>query len=197
MLLRWRRDVRHFSTEAIPEDVLDTVLRSVALAPSVGLSQPTRLVRVDDPARRAAVIRNFERENEAAVREYPGPRATHYASLKLEGLREAPVHLAVFADEGTNVGLGLGRRTMPETLRYSCAAAINTLWLCARAWNIGLGWVSILEPSDTCRALDVPDDWHFIAYLCLGYPSASHDTPELERSLWETRRPELCAPLQR
>ena len=196
-LLRWRRDVRRFSTRPVEPRVLDTIIASMALAPSVGLSQPTRLVRVDDPARRAVVVRTFERENDLAAREYAPDRAAHYASLKLAGLREAPVHLAVFADEDTVVGHGLGRRSMPETLRYSSVTAIHTLWLSARAWNVGMGWVSILDPVAVHHALDVPDHWCFVAYLCLGYPLEEHEDPELERHGWEERRPQLGVPLQR
>ncbi len=54
-----------------------------------------------------------------------------YRGLKLAGLREAPVHLAVFCDEATEAGHGLGRATMPEMLRYSAVTAIHTFWLAA------------------------------------------------------------------
>ena len=88
-----------------------------------------------------------------------------YARLKLEGLGAAPVHLAVFADETTEAGAGLGSRTMPETLRYSVVGAIQTLWLAARAHGLGVGWVSILEPEALAEALEVPASRRFVAYL--------------------------------
>jgi len=108
--------------------------------------------------------------------------------LKLEGLSQAPVHLAVCADEATAQGAGLGRQTMPETIRYSVVAAIQTLWLAARAEGLGVGWVSILDPAEIKRTLDLPADWSFIAYLCLGWPEEEHADPELERHGWEQRR---------
>ena len=115
-------------------------------------------------------------------------RAAAYARLKLAGLEEAPSHLAVFAEPDPAQGSGLGRRTMPETVAYSAVMAVHTLWLAARAAGVGLGWVSILDPAQVQAALDVPAEWAFIGYLCLGYPAAEDDAPELEREGWETRR---------
>ena len=116
-----------------------------------------------------------------------GPRASLYAQLKLAGLREAPVHLAVFTDRATCQGHGLGRQTMPETLDYSVVAAIHTLWLVARTEGVGLGWVSILDAARVTGILDVPEGWSLTAYLCMGYPEEETDTPELERVGWEKR----------
>jgi 5,6-dimethylbenzimidazole synthase len=152
-------------------------------------------VLVDDPARRAAVAAEFSACNAQALAAYAGEVAGRYAALKLEGLREAPHHLAVFCDRATTRGHGLGRRTMPEMAEYSVVAAICTMWLSARAEGIGLGWVSILDPARMTALLDVPSDWRFIGYLCLGYPRREDDVPELERAGWE-RRVEACV-LQR
>ncbi|MGE5200887.1 MAG: 5,6-dimethylbenzimidazole synthase [Acidobacteriota bacterium] len=187
-LLTWRRDVRRFRSEQLPDGLIEELLRIAALAPSVGLSQPWRFVMVERPARRAAVRANFERANAAALAAYDGSEAEQYARLKLAGLDEAPIHLAVFADRGTAQGRGLGRRTMPEMIEYSAVTAIHTLWLAARAHGVGLGWVSILDPLDVARALDVPADWTLVGYLCLGYPEQADDTPTLERRGWERRR---------
>src|SRR5258708_25869665 len=77
--------------------------------------------------------------------------------------------------------------TMPSTLDYSAVMAIHTLWLAARTYGIGLGWVSILNPPDVERILEVPAGWALIAYLCLGYPVEEQALPELERRGWERR----------
>ncbi len=187
-LLTWRRDVRRFRREALPEGLVERLLEIAMLAPSVGLSQPWRFVLVDDPTRRAKVRAEFERANREALAAESGEAAARYARLKLAGLDEAPVHLAVFADRGTEQGSGLGRRTMPETIEYSAVTAIHTLWLAARAWGVGLGWVSILDPVAVARILDVPAPWSLIGYLCLGYPEQEETQPELERLGWERRR---------
>ncbi|MFZ2868994.1 5,6-dimethylbenzimidazole synthase [Zavarzinia sp.] len=188
-LLRWRRDVRRFRAEPLAEGLLDELLLLGDLAPSVGNSQPWRFVTVDEPARRAAVIANFERANAEALADYAGERAALYARLKLSGLREAPVHLAVFADLHPQQGAGLGRRTMPETIEHSATTAVHTLWLAARAHGVGLGWVSILDPDTINADLDCPADWHLIAYLCIGYPVEEHEDAELARLGWQARSP--------
>ena len=186
-LVRWRRDVRRFRVDPLPEGVLESLLSVADLAPSVGNSQPWRLVLVEDEARRSEIVRLFESENAAALAQYHGDRADTYASLKLAGLREAPVHIAVFCESDPEQGHGLGRSTMPETLAYSVVGMIQTLWLAARARGVGLGWVSILEPAEIARLLDVPGTWTFIGYLCLGYPEEEHEDPELERAGWQSR----------
>ena len=115
-------------------------------------------------------------------------RGALYASLKLHGLREAPEIIAVFSDETPAEGHGLGIATMPEALRYSTVIAIHTLWLAAQSRGIGLGWVSILDPVRVSTMVDAPAHWHFMALLCLGYPEAPSDVPELERRGWQARQ---------
>ena len=149
--MRWRRDVRRFRPDPIDPRLIETLLALASHAPSVGLSQPWRFVLVETSARRAAVRENFSKANETALNGYAGERQARYARLKLEGLSQAPVHLAVCADEATGQGHGLGRQTMPETIRYSVVAAIQTLWLAARAEGLGVGWVSILDPEAVSR----------------------------------------------
>ncbi|MET0706072.1 MAG: 5,6-dimethylbenzimidazole synthase, partial [Tardiphaga sp.] len=188
-LFVWRRDVRRFRSDALPEGTIERLIETACLSPSVGLSQPWRFVTVDDTVRRAAVLENFTACNAEALADYSGDLAQRYATLKLAGLREAPCHVAVFADHDTDVGHGLGRRTMPEMADYSAVAAISTLWLAARAEGIGMGWVSILDPAGIAVALDVPAAWRLIGYFCIGYPRAESDSPELERAGWEARRP--------
>lgn len=196
-LLAWRRDVRHFKTDPVPAELVDHLLDLTSLSPSVGNAQPWRFVSVDDSARRAEIIANFQKANEAALSCYDGERAELYARLKLAGLREAPRHFAVFCDEATAQGAGLGRLTMPETLRYSAVLAIHTLWLAARSKGLGLGWVSIIDPVQATASLDVPEGWRFVAYLCLGFPAGDHLEPELQRKGWQSREAVCRQVLQR
>jgi 5,6-dimethylbenzimidazole synthase len=186
-LLRWRRDVRRFQRTLLPEGTLERLIGLACLSPSVGLSEPWRFVLVDDPDRRAAIRANFEACNKEALEMQEPDKAALYARLKLAGLDDAPVQMAVFSDRGTAQGAGLGRLTMPETLDYSVVTAVHTLWLAARAEGIGMGWVSILDPARITATLDVPKTWVFIGLLCLGYPQAEDDTPALERAGWEHR----------
>jgi 5,6-dimethylbenzimidazole synthase len=187
-LLLWRRDVRRFRSDPLPDGTLEALIELACLAPSVGLSQPWRFVIVDDRAARKAVRNNFEACNARALAAQAPDRAGLYAQLKLAGLDEAPVHFGVFADRGTGQGRGLGRRTMPEMIEYSAVTAVHTIWLAARARGIGLGWISILDPTEMAAILNVPPEWKFIGYFCLGYPRADDTVPELEQAGWERRR---------
>jgi 5,6-dimethylbenzimidazole synthase len=187
-LFVWRRDVRRFRTDPLPFGALERLFEIACLAPSVGLSQPWRFIVVDDTNRRQIVRDVFRACNTEALSCYAGDLAAKYAKLKLAGLEEAPCQFAVFADRGTPVGHGLGRRTMPEMAEYSAVTAISMMWLAARAEDIGMGWVSILDPARMNGILDVPDAWRFIGYFCVGYPRTESDTPELENAGWEQRR---------
>jgi 5,6-dimethylbenzimidazole synthase len=186
-LLAWRRDVRRFRSDPLPDVAIADLLQAAALAPSVGLSQPWRFARVRSSTRRGAVRDNFERCNARALTGYEGDDAELYARLKLEGLSDAPEQWAIFCDHGTSIGRGLGRQTMPEMLDYSVVTAVHTLWLKARTLGVGVGWVSILDPESLRRDLEVPADWKLIAYLCIGFPKTISETPELEIRGWERR----------
>jgi 5,6-dimethylbenzimidazole synthase len=196
-LFRWRRDVRRFRAEKIPQSTLEDLLKIADFAPSVGLSQPWRFVIVNDPVRRAAVRKNFETSNACALANQEAGRAALYARLKLAGLDEAPCHFAVFADPDPEQGGCLGRVTMPETTAYSAVLAVHTLWLAARAMGLGLGWISILDPVAAAAALEVPSCWTFIGYFCLGYPRVEDDVPELKIEGWEHLRPTAIKLMQR
>ena len=187
-LMRWRRDVRRFRPDPVDEAVLRTCLDTFPLAPSVGLSEPWRVIRVTSAAARAAALSNFEAANARALAGYSGEQARLYADLKLSGLREAPVQLAVFCDDATPKGAGLGAATMPEMRRYSVVGAVTQFWLAARARGLGVGWVSILDPDQLCHDLDIDRDWRLVAYLCVGWPEETSLTPELESAGWDTRR---------
>jgi 5,6-dimethylbenzimidazole synthase len=186
-LVAWRRDVRRFRADPVDPAVLDACLDLALAGPSVGNSQPWRFVIVTDRGRRSAVAAEFARCNVAAAEGYEGERAAAYRRLKLAGLAEAPVHLAAFCDRETAAGHGLGRATMPETLRDSVVAAVQTFWLAARAHGLGVGWVSILEPGRVRAILAAPGSWDLVAYLCVGRPVEEHRDPELERHGWQSR----------
>jgi 5,6-dimethylbenzimidazole synthase len=184
-LFRWRRDVRRFRPEPLEPGRLEQLIRSASLAPSVGYSQPWRFVVVNDTALRQKVRLNFEECNCEALSAYEGEQARRYATLKLSGLDQAPVQLAVFCDRSTTTGHQLGRRTMPEMLEYSVVLACHTLWLAARACGIGVGWISILDPQRLATDLGIAAEWKLIAYFCIGYPEEEHLDPELSRYRWE------------
>lgn len=184
-IMRWRRDVRHFRPDPLGEARIERLRQAMDLAPSVGNARPWRVIRVEDAGLRRAVHDNFLAANAQARAGYAGDRLEAYDRLKLAGLDTAPLQLAVFTVTEPDAGHGLGRRSIPATLQASTAMAIHTLWLAARADNLGVGMVSILAPDAIERLLDVPEDWEFSAYLCIGHPEFMDDTPLLHRAGWQ------------
>ncbi len=190
-LMRWRRDVRRFRPDPVDEALLQECLDAFLMAPSVGLSEPWRVIRVESSTARAAALANYQAANKDALAGYSGEKSKLYAGLKLSGMQDAPVQLAIFCDEETQKGSGLGAGTMPEMRRYSVVSAIMLFWLAARARGLGLGWVSILDPKQICHDLDVPENHRLVGYFCLGWPEVVADSPELEGTGWEARRGSL------
>jgi 5,6-dimethylbenzimidazole synthase len=183
-----RRDVRRgFLDVPLPENVLDRLLAAAHSAPSVGLMQPSRFIVIRDSGVRKAVHEIFEAANKQASASYTGEQCEHYSDLKLEGILEAPQNLCILCDPESKRGHGLGRHTMPETALYSTVCAIQNLWLAARSEGVGVGWVSILDPSRLRKLLNIPDHLTLVAYLCLGYVDGFASEPDLERLGWEKR----------
>jgi 5,6-dimethylbenzimidazole synthase len=186
--IRERRDVRRgFLPEPMPDELLDRLLEAAHSAPSVGLMQPWRFILVRDIGVRKAVHKIFLDANQKALAAYDGERQQSYAGMKLEGILEAPQNLCIVCDSQSSQGHQLGRRTMPETALYSVVCAVQNLWLAARAEGIGVGWVSILEPTLLRCALGIPEHITPVAYLCLGYVDEFAAEPDLERVGWERR----------
>jgi 5,6-dimethylbenzimidazole synthase len=185
-----RRDVRKgFLSEDVPEDVLLRVLDAAHRAPSVGLSQPWRFIVVRDRPTREKVHGAFLEANARAAARYEGEQAAAYRALRLEGILSAPVNLCVVCDDDPQRGHGLGRQTMPETIRYSTVCAVQNLWLAARVEGLGVGWVSILEPDAVRSILGIPPKIAVVAYLCVGYVDAFAAEPDLVTAGWETSLP--------
>jgi 5,6-dimethylbenzimidazole synthase len=182
-----RRDVRggHFIDKPLGQQEIDQLLMAALHAPSVGFSQPWNFVLISDKAIRQQVRESFNEVNAGAQADF-GKRRDQYANLKLEGILEAPVNMAVFYTPSS--GPVLGQTAMPETGLYSVVCAVQNMWLMARALNIGLGWVSILDPEKVCRILNAPPGHQLVAYLCIGYTDGFYSRPELEILEWEKRR---------
>jgi 5,6-dimethylbenzimidazole synthase len=182
-----RRDVRgnRFIDREVEQPAIDQLLRAALHAPSVGFSQPWEFVLIRDRVIREQVKASFDQTNAMAQPGF-GDRQEQYGRLKLEGIIEAPLNIAVFYKPSS--GPVLGQTAMAETGLYSVVCAIQNMWLMARALNIGLGWVSILDADKVCRILRAPPGHRLVAYLCIGYTDGFFDRPELEMLEWEKRR---------
>lgn len=182
-----RRDVRQFRSDPIANDALHRIVSAAHAAPSVGYMQPWNFLIITDKNIRTKISQHVQKQNAIAATPYSGKKRTLYQSLKLEGILESPLNIAVTYDPhrgGPNV---LGRFTMPETGQFSVCCAIQNLWLAARAENIGVGWVSILEPEYMKSLLGIPPPVQLIAYLCVGYPKTFFSKPELADKGWRQK----------
>lgn len=188
-VIRGRRDVRRFRPDPVPDEVLDRVLAAAHAAPSVGHSQPWRFVVVDEASirERAAVMADAQRLAQAD--QLDADSARHLLDLQLEGVREAPLGVVVCCDRRTPAGGVLGRATFPDADVWSCACAIENLWLAARAEGLGLGWVTLFDPVELGVLLGLPDGVVTLGWLCLGWPDERPPAPGLERAGWSRRAP--------
>lgn len=183
-----RRDVRgQFLPDAIDPALLARVLHAAHHAPSVGLSQPWNFILVRDIAVKARVHGAFMAAREAEAKLFGGERRAAYRDLKLAGILDAPVNLCITCDRTRGGPAVLGRTRQPDTDLYSAACAVQNLWLAARAEDLGLGWVSIIEPGTLRAIFRLPTAVVPVAYVCLGHVSYFHDEPELQAKGWGRR----------
>ena len=184
-----RRDVRRYRPDPVPEEVLTRVLRAGHNAPSVGHSQPWRFLVVRDPALRETAAWMADQERLAQAAQLEPEAARQLLDLQLEGLREAPLGVVVCCDRRTPAAGVLGRATFPDADLWSCACAIQNLWLAARAEGLGLGWVTLFDPQELGRLLHLPEGVVTLGWLCLGWPDERPPAPGLERAGWSRRQP--------
>lgn len=183
-----RRDMRRFVPgAAVPEDVLARLLQAAHAAPSVGLMQPWRFIRITDGGLRRR-IRDLVDDERVRTAEALGPRGEEFLALKVEGISECAELLVVALGDGRQRHV-FGRRTLPHMDLASVSCAIQNLWLAARAEGLGMGWVSIFEPERLAELLHMPDGAEPVAILCLGPVPEFPDRPQLEVDEWTTGRP--------
>ena len=177
-----RRDMRHFISDAVDQAVLKRILNAAHQAPSVGLMQPWRLIRITQQALRQQLHDCVHRES-LKTAEALGDRKSEFLKLKVEGILSCGELIVVALPDGREHHI-FGRRTLPEMDLASAACAIQNLWLAARAEGLGLGWVSIFDPLEVSELLNMPEGSHPIAILCLGHVEAFYDQPMLVTEGW-------------
>lgn len=184
-----RRDIRRFRPDPVPEPVLRAVLEAGHRGPSVGHSQPWRFIVVTEAATRDAAAGMADRSRLRQAAGMAEEAARGLLDLRLEGIREAPVGVVVACDRRAPAAGVLGRATFPDADLWSCAAAIENIWLTARAHGLGLGWVTLFEPTELADLLGLPDGVETLGWLCLGWPDERPPEPGLERAGWSKRLP--------
>ncbi|MGO9164864.1 MAG: 5,6-dimethylbenzimidazole synthase, partial [Streptosporangiaceae bacterium] len=184
-----RRDIRRFRPDPVGEDILAEVLAAGHAAPSVGHSQPWRFIVVTDQGLRDSAAVMADGARLAQAQQLDPDSARQLLSLQLEGIREAPVGIVVCCDRRARPAGVLGRATFPDTDLWSCACAIENIWLTARARGLGLGWVTLFEPGELAALLRLPEGVVTLGWLCLGWPDELPPAPGLERHGWSRRLP--------
>jgi 5,6-dimethylbenzimidazole synthase len=183
-----RRDMRRFVPgSVVSEDVLARVLAAAHAAPSVGLMQPWRFIRVTDGTLRRRIHALVDEERQATARAL-GPREQEFLALKVEGIIDCAELLVVALRDGREAHV-FGRRTLPHMDLASVSCAIQNLWLAARAEGLGMGWVSLFDPQRLKLLLGMPADAEPVAILCLGPVPEFPDRPALELDGWACARP--------
>ena len=162
-IMRLRRDVRgnRFTSQDVSNKDLEKILDAGLMAPSVGFSQPWRFVIIREAKTKLAVADIFSQQNALAADKFADTRRSHYQQLKLEGIKEAPINIAVFYQASPSPVLG--QNSMPEVGTYSVVCAIQNMWLMARALNLGMGWVSIIDPRQVAGILGAGSDQQLVA----------------------------------
>ncbi|WP_144955386.1 5,6-dimethylbenzimidazole synthase [Pseudomonas oryzihabitans] len=182
-----RRDMRHFCGGEVPPEQLARLLGAAHQAPSVGLMQPWRFLRISDPALRQRLHELVEEER-CATAEALGERSDDFMKLKVQGILDCAEVLVAALMDGREAHV-FGRRTLPEMDLASLSCAIQNLWLAARCEGLGMGWVSLFEPEAVRSLLEMPEGAQPAAILCLGPVEAFYPRPMLEEEGWRQGRP--------
>lgn len=184
-----RRDVRgQFTDQPVAKEVLGRILKAAHHAPSVGFMQPWDFIVVKNQETKRQIKKGFVEAHEHAANLFSGKQQEIYRTLKLEGIEEAPLGICITCDRQRTGPVVIGRTANLEMDLYSAVCAVQNLWLAARAENIGVGWVSIIDNKVLRKNLGIPEEIDIIAYLCLGHVSHFKDAPELESIGWLPRR---------
>ena len=180
-----RRDIRHFSGGGVPDDQLQRLLKAAHHAPSVGLMQPWRFIRVRSRPLRQSLHTLVEQERMQTAQALD-EREGEFMKLKVQGILQAAEVLVVAMPPGREQHI-FGRRTLPEMDLASAACAIQNMWLAARAEGLGMGWVSMFCPEALAKLMHMPEGSQPIAILCLGPVDAFYDQPMLQAEKWACR----------
>lgn len=187
-----RRDMRHFLPTPVNPDTLTRILQAAHQAPSVGLMQPWRFIRITDSSVRNSIHQLVDEERKLtaqAIGEYENTaRMAEFLRLKVEGILDCG-ELLVATLCNKREGHIFGRRTLPEMDIASVSCAIQNMWLATRAEGLGMGWVSIFDPVKLGSLLNAPAEAKPIAILCIGHVNTFYNEPMLIETGWKKAKP--------
>ena len=181
-----RRDMRHFCGGEVPYETLMKLLGAAHRAPSVGLMQPWRFIRIQDSALRKTIYDKVQEERIKTAQAL-NEREDEFMRLKVEGVKDCAELIVVALMDQREKHI-FGRRTLPQMDLASASCAIQNLWLAARAEGLGMGWVSLFDPEHLISILNMPSGSLPIAILCLGPVEEFYPRPMLETERWAQRQ---------
>ncbi|WP_088102304.1 5,6-dimethylbenzimidazole synthase [Halalkalibacter urbisdiaboli] len=187
-VIHMRRDIRSFLPNPIPQEAINNILEAAHHAPSVGFMQPWNFVLITSEQIKEKLAWAADKERRALAIHYDGEKESSFLSLKVEGLKEAPLTICVTCDPTRGGSHVLGRNSIPETDSLSTACAIQNMWLAACAEGLAMGWVSFYKKNDVRDILEIPPHIDPIALMSVGYTENYPEKPILELANWEKRR---------
>ena len=185
-ILKARRDIRgnNFIDKKISKKKIKQIIKAASYAPSVGYSQPWHFIIIKNKKIKYKIYKNFQKEYKKSQKHFQNKPI--YNRLKLEGIIETPINIAVYCKKSKNPILGT--TSQKHMQQYSVVCAIQNMWLMARTLNIGIGWVSILNHKKINKILNIKKGYKLIGYLCIGYTKQFSNIPELKKLKWEKQK---------
>jgi 5,6-dimethylbenzimidazole synthase len=180
-----RRDMRHFNGEPVDEALMQRLFTVAHAAPSVGMMQPWRFIRVKNTQLKQQLHALVEQETQLTA-EAMVQRKAEFLQLKVQGILDCSDVVVVTLMERRQRHV-FGRRTMPEMDLASVSCAIQNMWLAARAEGIGLGWVSLFDPQQLRNLLSIPEGATPVAILCIGNVDQFYRQAMLAEQQWASR----------
>ncbi|TDO69860.1 nicotinate-nucleotide-dimethylbenzimidazole phosphoribosyltransferase /cob(II)yrinic acid a,c-diamide reductase [Flavobacterium chryseum] len=188
-ILKSRRDTRHFTTDEVPDEVIEKALQAGHWAPSVGLTDATRYYIIKSAEVKSAIKDLFLDYNKKAEELTDNPeQKEHYKSLKLEAIEEAPIALIIAYDRAVLNQFTIGTVGSNEAVKFSSVCAAQNIWLSLTEQGYGMGWVSILNYYQFKKILDLPENIEPLGYFCIGKPATNYDNqPMLQQLHWKQK----------
>lgn len=188
-ILKSRRDTRHFTTDEVPDEVIQKALQAGHWAPSVGLTDATRYYIIKSDEVKSAIKNLFLDYNKKAEELTDNPEQKElYKSLKLEAIEEAPIGLIIAYDRSVLNQFTIGTIGSNEAVKFSSVCAAQNIWLSLTEQGYGMGWVSILNYYQFKKILDLPEYIEPLGYFCIGKPATNYgNQPMLQQLHWKQK----------
>ncbi|HEY1194751.1 nicotinate-nucleotide--dimethylbenzimidazole phosphoribosyltransferase [Flavobacterium sp.] len=188
-ILKSRRDTRHFTTDEVPDDVIQKALQAGHWAPSVGLTDATRYFLIKSNEVKTSIKKLFLDYNKKAAELTDNKEQKElYNSLKLEAIEEAPIGLIIAYDRSVLNQFTIGTIGSNEAVKFSSVCAAQNIWLSLTEQGYGMGWVSILNYYQFKKILNLPDNIEPLGYFCIGKPATNYNNqPMLQQLHWKQK----------